>query len=149
MARDNKNPDGNTRDVNAGIRASLALKMRAQQRLSYDEIARQCGFASKGAAHNAVQRELSRTINQSVNEMRREELASLDYLEEQCLKRMRSETHEKAMLFAVDRVLQIKERRSKLMGLDVKPDEELTNQHYEKRIVLIDTPVGGDNASSS
>jgi AraC-like DNA-binding protein len=120
-ARNNKNPDGNTRDVNAGIRASLALKLRAQQHLSYAEIAQQCGFASKGAAHNAVQRELQRTISTNVDEMRREELATLDYLEMMALKRLRDETYEKQQLFAFDRILQIMERRSKLMGLDAQP----------------------------
>ena len=141
MSRDNKNPNGNTRDVNAGIRASLALKLRAQQRLSYAEIAQQCGFASKGAAHNAVQRELARNISTNVDEMRREELATLEYLEQTCLKRMRDEQYEKSMLFAVDRLLQISERRAKLMGLDTRADEELTNANYEKRIILVDEEV--------
>lgn len=113
---------GNSRDVNAGIRAALALKLRAEQRLPYDEIARQCGFASKGAAHNAVHRELERNISTNVEAMRREELATLDYLERETLKRMRDEEYAKAKLFAVDRLLQIMERRAKLMGLDVPVD---------------------------
>ncbi len=119
--------DGNSRDVNAGIRAALALKLRAQQHLGYDEIARQCGFASRGAAHNAVQRELARNISTNVDEMRREELATLDYLEMECLKRMRDEEYSKAKLFAVDRLLAIHERRAKLMGLDMQKDERPAN----------------------
>lgn len=134
------NAGGNTRDVNAAIRASLAVKLRAQQRLSYDEIARQCGFSNRGAAHNAVQRELQRNISTNVEEMRREELATLDYLTMECLKRLRDEEYAKAKLFAVDRLIALSERRSKLMGLDMRPDEEIANQPYEKRIVLIDEP---------
>lgn len=136
-----KTDGGNSRDVNAAIRASLAVKLRAQQKLGYDEIARQCGFASRGAAHNAVQRELARNLSTNVEELRREELATLEYLEQTVLKRMRDEQYAKSMLFSVDRLLQIGERRAKLMGLDKRPDEELTNQPYEKKIILIDEPV--------
>ena len=116
------NSGGNTRDVNAGIRASLALKLRAEQHLSYQQIAIECGFASKGAAHNAVQRELDRTISTNVEQMRKEELATLDYLEMTVLRRMRDEEYKNGMLFAVDRLLVIMERRAKLMGLDLTPD---------------------------
>lgn len=122
-----ENTGGNTRDVNAAIRASLAVKLRAQQRLGYDEIARQCGFASRGAAHNAVQRELARNLSTNIEELRREELATLEYLEQTVLKRMRDEQYAKSQLFAIDRLLQISERRSKLMGMDAQKDERPAN----------------------
>ena len=133
-----ENSGGNTRDANAAIRAALAVKLRAEQRLSYAEIARQCGFASKGAAHNAVQRELARTIATNVEELRREELATLDYLEAVCLKRMRDETHEKALLFAVDRILQISERRARLLGLDAPT----SNTIAAAQVVIREVPQG-------
>ena len=136
--RHGDNPGGNTRDVNVGIRASLALKLRAQQHLSYAEIATQCGFGSKGAAHNAVQRELSRTISTNVEQLRREELATLDYLEMTVLKRLRDEGYSKSMLFAVDRILAISERRAKLMGLDVPVDQAL----FANQIVIRNVPTG-------
>jgi AraC-like DNA-binding protein len=132
------NSGGNTRDVNAGIRASLALKLRAQQHLSYAEIATQCGFSSKGAAHNAVQRELSRSISTNVEEMRREELATLEYLEMTVLKRLRDEEYSKSMLFAVDRILVIMERRAKLMGLDIPVDQAV----FANQIVIREVPQG-------
>ena len=135
--RDN-NPGGNTRDANAGIRASLALKLRAQQHLSYAEIALECGYGSKGAAHNAVQRELSRSISTNVEQMRREELATLDYLEMTVLKRLRDEEYSKSMLFAVDRMLTIMERRARLMGLDIPVDQAL----FANQIVIREMPQG-------
>jgi hypothetical protein len=108
--------------VNAAQRAVLALSLRAQ-RLSYDEIARRCGYASRGAAHDAVQRELNRVVVENVEELRREEADSLDKLEAICWKRLEEEGFEKAQMFAVDRILAIKERRSKLMGLDKRSDD--------------------------
>lgn len=125
-----------TRDVNAAQRAILALKLRAK-RLSYDEIARRCGYGSRGAAHAAVQRELDRVVVENVDQLRKEEAASLDELEAACWERLESEDHEKAKLFAVDRILAIKERRAKLMGLDKKPDEMLGPQ-----IVIEEVPAG-------
>ena len=138
MSKRDKNPNGNTRDVNAGIRAALALKLRAEQHLPYAQIALECGFASKGAAHNAVQRELNRTISTNVEQMRREELATLDYLEMTVLRRMRDEKHEKAMLFAVDRLLTIMERRAKLMGLDMPVDMAV----FANQTIIREVPQG-------
>ena len=127
------------RDLNAAQRVTLALKLRAA-RMTYEEIAQKCGYDNRGTAWRAVQRELQRNISTNVEEMRREELAMLDQLQAECYTRMKDKTHDKAMLFAVDRILAISERRSKLLGLDMRPDEEIANQPYEKRIVLIDEP---------
>jgi hypothetical protein len=125
-----------TRDVNAAQRASLALTLRAKK-LTYQEIAAQCGYASRGAAHDAVQRELDRVIVEDVETLRREEGDSLDRLEVICWKRLESAAHEKAMLFAVDRILAIKERRARLFGLDKKPDELMGPQ-----VVIEEVPIG-------
>src|SRR5947207_2593579 len=61
------------RDLNAAERVSLALKLRAA-RMTYDQIAAQCGYENRGTAWRAVQRELQRNISTNVEEMRREEL---------------------------------------------------------------------------
>ena len=105
------------RDVNAAQRASLAVKLRAQK-VKYDDIAKSCGFANAGAAHKAVMRELNRTISEDVETLRKEELDSLERLELECWKRLQDKEYSKSMLFAVDRIIAIKERRAKLMGLD-------------------------------
>lgn len=133
-----------TRDVNAAERAAMAVRLRAQK-LGYDEIARRCGYASRGACHDAVQRELQRVVVENVEELRREEVAMLDRLQEECWKRLEDDEFSKAKLFAVDRLLMISERRSKLMGLDKRPEELIANQNYIKKIVI----VGGQDEHSN
>lgn len=131
-----RNTKGATRDVNAAQRAMLALRLRAQ-RLSYDEIAQQCGYADRGSAHRAVQRELDRAVVKDVEELRREEAASLDALEVVCWKRLEEEGFEKAQMFAVDRIIAIKERRAKLMGLDKRIEESMGPQ-----VIIEEVPAG-------
>jgi hypothetical protein len=125
------------RDVNAAQRAALAVKMRATK-AKYDDIAKACGYGSAGAAYKAVQRELQRTVVTNVEELRREELDSLDHLEIECWKRLYDKNYEKSMLIAVDRINQIKERRAKLMGLD-KPVDTAVNAGL---IVVREVPSG-------
>lgn len=129
-----KNP---TRDVNAAQRANLALKLRASK-VKYVDIARQCGYASPGAAHRAVQRELDRTVVTNVEELRKEELDSLERLELECWKRLADKSYEKSMLFAVDRILAIKERRARLLGLDIPTDSNVIGA----QIIVQEVPAG-------
>lgn len=125
------------RDVNAAVRAAMAVKLRTKK-TPYEEIARQCGYGSAGAAHKAIQRELKRTISTNVEELRREELASLEVLEAECWKVFFDKTYEKARLFAADRILAIKERRARLMGLDV-PADVAANTNV---VIVREVPVG-------
>lgn len=131
------NARSRTRDVNAATRVEMALKLRAK-RMTYEEVARECGYASRGACHDAVMRELARRVDGSVDALRNEELDSLDRLEKICWDRLEDENKDyaRAKLFAVDRILAIKERRAKLMGLDVRPDDPALHQNYTKRVVL-------------
>ncbi len=116
-----ENSGGNTRDVNAALRVQTALKLRAEG-LEYAEVAAQAGYASRGAAHNAIQRELQRVIPANVEEMRREEALILTTLHKRCMKAALDEKN-KGFLFAVDRVLGIRERYARLFGLDAKNDD--------------------------
>lgn len=128
------------RDANAANRAALAVSLRARK-LTYEQIARQCGYGSAAACYNAVQRELQRTVNQNVDELRREELDILNRLhaaiwplavceigcypdglakdDEEEDGGEKKKKRKGPSLYAVDRVLAISERRAKLMGLDV------------------------------
>ena len=139
------------RDASAANRAALAVQLRAQ-RLTFDDIAHRAGYASPGACRNAIQRELARTMTTNVDELRREELDMLNRLhsavwpqavpeediqikeddDEDTKKRKRSH------LWAVDRIIAISERRSKLMGLDMKPDAP-TN---EVQIIIQEVAIG-------
>lgn len=105
------------RDVNAAQRVATALKLRAHK-ARYEDIAAACGYGSAGAAHKAIMRELSRVIVANVDTLRREEADSLDRLEVECWKRLEDAEYASGMLFAVDRILAVKERRAKLLGLD-------------------------------
>ncbi len=150
MAKSNKQAVIN-RDANAAARTTLAVQLRAQK-LTFDEIAHRCGYASPGACRNAIQRELSRTVVENVEELRREECAMLDQLHSKCWERLIDSEYAKSMLFAVDRIVAISERRSKLMGIDVRPEDQVIEQNYIKKIVIThapQSPLGGtDNASS-
>lgn len=131
-----KNPKSNTRrDVIAAERALLAVKLRASK-LSYEEIAKRCGYANKAACYNAVQRELNRVVVENVEELRREELATLDHLQQQVMPLIEDKDN-RGRLFAVDRILAIQERRSRLMGLDIASGDVIANQ-----VVIREVPPG-------
>ena len=110
------------RDVNAAQRVATALKLRAHK-ARYEDIATACGYGSAGAAHKAIMRELQRVIVANATELRREEADSLDRLEYECWKRLEDTEYASGMLFAVDRIIAIKERRAKLLGLDTPIDQ--------------------------
>lgn len=133
------NARSRTRDVNAAVRVEQAIEMRAKKH-TYEEIALKCGYASRGACHDAVMRELNRRVVTNVDALRLEELDSLERLEKICWERLtdKSKDYQKAKLFAVDRIIAIKERRAKLMGLDAKPDEDLNRA----QVVIREVPAG-------
>lgn len=134
------------RDVNAAERARMAVQLRAQ-RLTFEQIAAQAGYASPGAARNAIQRELQRNMVQDTDHLRREELAMLDLLHAAIwpmavppddAKDAKGKPA-KSNLFAVDRIIQISERRAKLMGLDVPVS---TGNVAANMVVVREVPSG-------
>lgn len=148
MSRKNNTGHTTPRDVNAGIRVTQALELRAKK-LTYDEIAIQCGYSDRASCYRAVQRELDRRVVHNVDEMRKQEADMLDQLHTVCWE-MAMDKSNRGRLFAVDRVLAISERRAKLMGLDIKPDELLANQNYTKRIILTyESSTGGQDANTN
>ena len=129
------NARGRTRDVNAASRVRMALQLRAQ-RLPWDEVAARAGFASRGAAHSAVMRELQRCISGDVTQWLNEELASLDYAEAEIWPLFLDKKNA-YRLYAWDRILAIKERRAKLKGLDAKTDDVVGPS-----IIIQEVPAG-------
>jgi len=127
------------RDVNAAERAAMAIEL-LKQRFSYDEIARRCGFSDRSGAYKAVQRELQRRIHPNIDEYRAQELDLLDKIHQEvwtvAFKSENKEGEIKTNLWAVDRLLELSKDRRKLLNLDIRPEEELTNQDYTKRIIL-------------
>jgi len=92
-----------------------ALELR-KAGMSYDDIAKRLGWASKSGAHHAVRRSLDRTIQEPANELREVENARLDALFMAMFPRALTGNEK-----AVDRCVRIMERRAKLLGLD-RPD---------------------------
>lgn len=142
MARRTDNALMNTqrvinRDVNAAMRAERAVRLRAK-RLTFATIAAECGYASAGAARNAIMRELQRRTSGAVDEWRREALNELDELQAAIWERATDpESGEKGVsLFAQDRVLAIIQERNRLLNLYPKDDAaQQTNVRriYERR----------------
>ena len=131
-----KNTVGTTRDVNATSRVQLALTLRAQ-RLGWDEVAAKAGYGSRGAAHNAVMREMQRCVSQDVEAARREELVMLDMLQASIWP-LAMDVKNRGRLFAVDRILSISERRARLMGLDLSSDNAIA----AAQIIVQEVPQG-------
>lgn len=134
--RDNSKGTTPNRDLNAAQRVQLALKLKASG-FTLDEIAAQAGYGSKGAAHNAIKRELQRVISPKVEELRQEEALILTRLHKRCMAAAMDESN-RGFLFAVDRVLAIRERWAKLFGLDVPVDNALMNNV----VVVREVPAG-------
>jgi hypothetical protein len=122
------------RDVNAAQRAKTALELRAQM-LTYDQIATRCGYATRDAARKAILREMDRVIVKNVEELRDTELHMLNILHGECWTSFMDKGNQWRYQ-EVERILRISERRCKLMGLDVRADEAVMNQSYQKTIVL-------------
>lgn len=156
--RNNKKPAGEPQarknkqtvtDVSGALRATQALQLRAQG-LTYEEIAIRTGYASRGAAHNAVQRALAQYSAPIIEDARKLEEFRLDMLlgsvwplcfehEKVTIDKNGNEKREKKLvdLFAIDRALAIAERRARLRGLDMPKDEAAGNA-----VVIREVPAG-------
>lgn len=123
------------RDVNAAVRVADAIKFR-QQGWTYERIAAQCQYANPGAARNAIQNELDRVIVQEIDEWRKDHISRLEKLHEEIWPLV-TDKKNRGRLFAADRILAIAEREAKLLGLDVKSEEETGPQ-----LVIEEVPMG-------
>lgn len=92
-------------------RARKAMVLRAA-RVSYDQIAKQLGYANRSSAFNAVKRELARIPREAAKELRISELESLDVAERAIARDVAN-----GSLQAIDRMLRIKDARARLTGL--------------------------------
>jgi hypothetical protein len=122
-------------DMAARQRAVRAMQLR-EEGMTYETIALEVGYASRGAVFNAIDRELGRMEQHSVERLRLSEGARLDRLDAVAMPKAL-----KGDLWALDRVLNIQARRAKLWGLDISGDELMAAMPYQKRIVLEDSPA--------
>lgn len=132
--------------MNAAERAAMAIEL-LKQRFTYQEIADRCGYSDRKNAWRAIQREMQRRIVPKIDEYRAQELDILDKIHQEvwqvAFDTVNKEGEVKTNLWAVDRLLELSKDRRKLLNLDVRPEEELVNQNYEKKIIL--THMENDN----
>jgi AraC-like DNA-binding protein len=143
---DTANSGSNTTNLNAAVQVEMAIKIFLEERPSWDEVASRAGYASRGAAYNAVKREMNRRITHDVEELRTQELYRIEQLMARCYKEG-TDKNNKYFNYAIEQFGKLSKRKSELLGLDKRPEEELLNQNYTKRIVLV--PGGENNATGS
>ncbi|MGX1483423.1 hypothetical protein RKD45_002499 [Streptomyces griseus] len=122
------------RTIDDAERDAAAARLRARGH-TYQQIADELGWTSRGDAHHAVQRALEATVKEAAAEVRAIELDRLDTLYRAALAvlerqhvtvsngRVVSLNEEPILddgpvLAAIDRLLKIQERRARLLGLD-------------------------------
>lgn len=124
-------------DLNAALRAATAFRLRFDEFKTWEEVAQLAGYASRGAARNAVKREAGRHITHDLTEIREEELYRLNRLQARCYTAAMDETNED-WTWAIDRFAVLSKRKSELMGLD-KPVDDAANANL---LVIREVPAG-------
>ncbi|MFD3827703.1 hypothetical protein [Streptomyces sp. NPDC058621] len=123
-----------TATVDAAEKRALAARLRAKG-WSYQRIAEEVGYESKGSAWNAVQQVLKETVQEAGDELRTLEAERLDRMSEAAWAVLERQhvvvsngrvvdldgtplPDDAPVLQAIDRLLRISESRRKLVGLD-------------------------------
>lgn len=112
----------NAATIQSRLKAAKAVELRMEGK-TFSEIARELGYNSQQAAHDAVKRALDSTLRESADRLRELELARLDVLWQiQYLNAQGGDVQ------AMAACMKIMERRAKLLGLDapVKVDNNVT-----------------------
>ncbi|SRR5258707_1665056 len=130
------------KDINAAEKAKLAIMLR-KQGYTLDEIALQIGYSDRSGAFRAIKRELDRVPATDAKDLRKLEEMRLDDM----LKGIYGKAQE-GDTWSIDRVIALSKRRSEITGMDVRPDEQVANQNYTKRIILTHETGEPQNASS-
>lgn len=95
----------------AALRAANALKLR-KLRVSYDDIAKQLGYANRSGAYKAVQKALQDITREPAKELIELELDTLDMMQSSLAKRIMAGDD-----IAINTGLKIMGQRAKLTGL--------------------------------
>lgn len=160
MASSQDRPHGGdgtfVRTVTTAERDAAAARLRSSG-WSYPDIAAELGFKQRADAYNAVKRVLDSTVREAGDELRALELDRLDGMYRAAMAVLERQhvtvSHGKIVqhdgeplvddapvLQAVDRLLRIQERRSRLLGLDapVKRDLTLTDERARAIEALVE-----------
>lgn len=155
MANHDHGRDGRfTRTIEGAERDAEAARLKSRG-LSYGQIARNLGYETDSGAYKAVQRALAAVPAESVDELRRIQAEQIDALTAKAIEVLES-THyahtqhgelvrgpegpngepgeplidSMPVLHAIDRVIRLAERRSKLMGMDAPSRHEVVTLDY-------------------
>lgn len=104
--------------LSTAVKQKRALELRAKG-MGFDAIASELGYRGPSGAYQAVIAGLKKTLQEPADELRKLEGERLDKL----LNGLWAKA-EDGHLWAVDRALNIMERRAKLYGLDSAPSDE-------------------------
>jgi len=172
-----KNPDTDTtghdghgrfiRTIDTAERDAECARLRARD-YTYQQIADATGFTSRTGARFAVERALARTITEPGEELRRIELMKLDALARAAWRVLEARHYlvsqgrlirledgappledDGPVLQAIDRLLKISERRSRLLGLDSPVRMEvLTIDAIDAQLAVLDAEIAGLTATN-
>lgn len=137
-----------TRTIEGAERDAKAARLKSRG-LSYGQIAANLGYENASGAYKAVQRALVAVPAESVDELRRIQSEQIDALVAKAFEVLES-THfaftqhgelvlapdgqplidDMPVLHAIDRLIRLAERRSKLMGMDAPTRHEVTTLDY-------------------
>lgn len=106
-------------------RALEALRLRTSGS-SYQQIADKLGYKDPSSAYKVIQRELKANIKESGDE-----LVTLSLLELDQLQRSFQDTAERGDTRAAKIILEIMDRRAKLLGLNAPEKQEISMQSVE------------------
>lgn len=149
MANPDHGNDGRfTRTIEGAGRDAEAARLKSRG-LSYGQIAKNLGYADPSGAYRAVQRALASVPAESVDELRRIQSEQIDALTAQAIEVLESTHYAHTVhgdlvlgpdgqplvdsmptLHAIDRLIRLAERRSKLMGLDAPSRHEVITLDY-------------------
>lgn len=125
----------------AAEKRAEALELRAMG-YSYQAVADEVGYASKGAAHNAVSKGLADIPREAAEQARELELGRLDDLQMAAMNGALA-----GDLFAIDRVIKVIESRAKLLGLYNLPDNSDPGAEQAKAALLGFLQIAAESAA--
>lgn len=125
------------RMVEAARRQLQALQLRIEGK-SFEQIKVEVGYASRGAASNAVQAALQRWGVEPAAELRTLEMARLDAITDKLWPKI-----EAGNLGAISVYLQVAQRRARLLGLDAPAEMNLKGEvdHWHHDMAWIDGQI--------
>lgn len=145
MARAHNGQKTKPETIEAKIKAAAALEARKEGK-TFDQIAEECGYNSRQAAHDAVKRALDSIIREPADSLRILDLERLDVLWQiQYLNAQAGDVQ------AMAACMKIMERRARLLGLDapIKTDNKTEVSGKEGVLVIGPTMTPEDWATAA